>query len=218
MVCLVTVRRAGRFLWNIARGERLRTPTESELAKEPAMNTPLFLAASLAVLSLAACNDSKTPAGESTVTADAEIPPAVALTPAQEFANKVAASDMFEIEVSRLAQAKASSEKTKRFAEEMVKAHTDSTAKLKAAAGGGTSPIAPVTKMNEAQRQVLIELGEVSGAGFDEAYARAQVNAHQQTLDALKAYSGSGEDVSLKAFAAEMVPIVTAHLNMAKAL
>jgi putative membrane protein len=75
-----------------------------------------------------------------------------------------------------------------------------------------------VVEMNAAQRRVMTELGEISGASFDDAYAKAQVNAHQQTLDALKAYSASGEVASLKAFAAEMVPIVTAHLNMAKAL
>ncbi len=38
------------------------------------------------------------------------------------------------------------------------------------------------------------------------------------TLDAPKAYSASGDVASLKAFATVLVPIVTAHFNMAKGL
>jgi putative membrane protein len=38
------------------------------------------------------------------------------------------------------------------------------------------------------------------------------------TLDALKSYSATGEVPSLKAFATELVPIVTSHLDMAKGL
>lgn len=41
---------------------------------------------------------------------------------------------------------------------------------------------------------------------------------HQKTLDALKAYVANGNAPQLKAFAEEMIPIVTAHLNMAKAM
>lgn len=37
------------------------------------------------------------------------------------------------------------------------------------------------------------------------------------TLAKLKAYSANGAVPSLKRFATELVPIVTAHLNMAKA-
>ena len=58
----------------------------------------------------------------------------------------------------------------------------------------------------------------MSGAEFDAAYAKAQVEAHQMTLDALKAYAADGAVPTLKSFATELVPVVTAHLNMAKAL
>jgi putative membrane protein len=68
------------------------------------------------------------------------------------------------------------------------------------------------------QQQKLDELKTKSGAEFDTAYAAAQVEAHQMTLDALKAYSASGDVPSLKSFATELVPVVTAHLNMAKGL
>ncbi|RVT39633.1 DUF4142 domain-containing protein [Sphingobium algorifonticola] len=100
----------------------------------------------------------------------------------------------------------------------MIKAHTDSTAKLKTAAAGATPAITPDAQLSPAQQQTLNDLQAKSGAGFDTAYARAQVDAHQAALDALKAYSGSGEVASLKSFATGLVPTVTAHLNMAKGL
>ena len=141
-----------------------------------------------------------------------------ATTPAsagQSFADAAAASDTFEIESSRLAASKAGAAKVKRFAEQMIKAHTDSTAKLKTAAAGFAGDY-PGPALTAATGQ--LESCAKSGADFDQAYGAAQVDAHQTTLDALKAYSANGEVASLKAFATELVPIVTGHLNMAKGL
>ncbi|RYE69789.1 MAG: DUF4142 domain-containing protein, partial [Rhizobiaceae bacterium] len=78
--------------------------------------------------------------------------------------------------------------------------------------------ITPTPSMTAMQQQTLADLQSKSGADFDKAYMAAQVNAHQMTLDALKAYAASGEAPSLKSFAGGLVPTVTAHLNMAKAL
>ena len=142
----------------------------------------------------------------------------VAASPGQVFVNAAAASDAFEIETSKLAAEKAGVAKIKTFAGQMIKAHTDSTAKLKAAASAATPPITPNMQMTPEQQQALDALKAKSGADFDTAYATAQVDAHQKTLDALKAYSATGDVPSLKTFASELVPIVTAHLNMAKGL
>ena len=129
-----------------------------------------------------------------------------------------AASDMFETESSRLAASKAASSDVKQFAEQMIKAQSESTAKLATAAAAATPAITPLGDMTDMQRQTLSDLAGKSGADFDTAYAKAQVDAHQATLDALKAYSVNGDVASLKTFATQMAPVVTAHLNMAKAL
>jgi putative membrane protein len=145
-------------------------------------------------------------------------PAATPASPGQAFADTAAASDAFEIETSKLAATKAGSAKVKSFAAQMIKAHTDSTAKLKTAAAAASPAITPVAALTSAQQAKLDELSAKSGADFDQAYAAAQVDAHQMTLDALKAYSANGDVASLKAFATELVPIVTGHLNMAKGL
>ena len=137
---------------------------------------------------------------------------------AQGFANAAAASDHFEIESSKMAAASAKSSAVKAFASKMIAAHTASTAKLKAIAGAQSPAITPDDTLSSAQQASLDSLKPLKGAAFDTAYAAAQVDAHQKTLDALKAYAASGDNDALKGFAKDMVPTVTAHLNMAKGL
>ncbi len=152
-------------------------------------------------------------AADANATAEAPLP-----TSAQGFANAAAASDRFEIESSKLAAASASSAAVKSFADKMVTAHTGSTAKLKATAGGLSPAITPDDTLSAAQQTTLDSLKTLKGADFDRAYAAAQVDAHQKALDALNAYAISGDSDALKDFAKGLVPTVTAHLNMAKAL
>lgn len=139
-------------------------------------------------------------------------------SPAQTFANTAAASDMFEVESSKLALSKSSSAQVKKFADMMVKAHTESTEKLKAAANSVTPAIVPNAALSAEQQATMDKLNSASGSAFDTAYIAAQIDGHQKTLDALRAYSTSGEVPALKTLAGEMVPVVTAHLNMAKGL
>ena len=139
-------------------------------------------------------------------------------TSAQGFANAAAASDRFEIESSRLAAAQASSAAVKSFADKMIAAHTESTAKLKSTAGGLSPAITPDDTLSPEQQSTLDSLKAAKGAAFDSAYAAAQVDAHQKALEALNGYAASGDTPALKTFASGLVPTVTAHLNMAKGL
>jgi putative membrane protein len=192
------------------------------------MKTTVILAVSAAALALAGCKKTETPSdGASSAASDSAIPAAdtsapaadvAAANPDQAFADAAAASDAFEIQTSKLAQTKAKSAKVKSFAEQMIKAHTASTAKLKSAASSASPAITPQPQLTPVQQQTLDSLSAASGADFDTAYAKAQVDAHQITLDKLKAYSTGGAQASLKSFATGLIPVVTAHLNMAKAL
>lgn len=186
------------------------------------MKRAAWIAISSAAFAVAGCGKSSDEADKAsptdvaaTATEAAVLPPVSA---GQQFADTAAASDTFEIETSRLAATKASAPKVKKFAEQMIKAHTESTAKLKAAGASVSPVIVPTAQLTAAQQQTLDALATKSGAEFDTAYAQAQVDGHQATLDALKAYSATGDVPALKAFATELVPVVTAHLNMAKAL
>jgi len=144
--------------------------------------------------------------------------PAPVVTGGQAFANTAASSDAFEIETSKLAESKSENAAIKKFAKQMITAHNDSTAKLKAAAASATPVIMPDATLTPAQQAKLSALQAQSGAAFDAAYATEQVAAHQATLDALKGYAANGDVPQLKDFAGKLVPVVTGHLNMAKSL
>ena len=185
------------------------------------MKYTAMIAVSAAALALASCGKKDEPVAPESPAAEssaAMATPTESMTAGQSFANTAASSDAFEIETSKLAAEKEAPAKVKAFAQSMIKAHTESTAKLKTAAAAATPPVTPVAQMSALQQQTIAELQGKSGADFDTAYAKAQVDAHQMTLDALKAYSASGDVPSLKSFATGLVPTVTAHLNMAKGL
>jgi putative membrane protein len=142
----------------------------------------------------------------------------VTFSPGQAFANAAASSDAFEIQSSQMALASASSAAVKKFAQQMIDAHTQSTTKLKAAAAKAAPAITPDPAATAEQQAMLDGLKGKTGAAFDEAYVAAQRDAHRKTLDALRGYAAAGDEPSLKDWAAQTVPTVAAHLNMAEAL
>ena len=191
------------------------------------MHAVRWMTLGAAALVLAGCG-SKTETSSTTDTtvvanSDSSMSNDMVMTPTasagQTFANAAAASDAFELATSQLADAQGASGKTKKFAADMIKAHTESTDKLKTAAAGATPAIVPDATLSVEQQQVLDSLKGVKGADFDKAYATAQVDAHQKTLDALKANAGNNDvPQPLRDFATKLIPTVTAHLNMAKGL
>jgi putative membrane protein len=144
-------------------------------------------------------------------------PPALPTT-AAEFLNAAAASDKFEIESSKLAQSSGSSAAVKSFAQQMISAHTASTAKLKSTAAAMSPPLTPNDALNADQQGLMASLQGKTGVELDAAYAAAQVTAHQKTLDVLNAYANGGDNPQLASVAKGMIPTVTAHLNTAKGL
>jgi len=190
------------------------------------MTSKLVIFLSGTVLALAACgkheaanetaaNDVNLAAADNGAEMNAEAPSPLT---AQGFANAAAASDNFEISSSKLAATQATSAAVKKFATQMITAHTASTAKLKSTLAGMSSPMTADDTLSADQQATLDSLKGKTGADFDSAYASAQVDAHQKALDALNAYAASGDNEALKTFAKGLVPTVTAHLNLAKGL
>lgn len=150
--------------------------------------------------------------------AGSEASPSALPTTAQAFVDTAAASDKFEIESSRLAATSAQSAAVKSFAKQMISAHTATTAKLKSTLAGMKPALTPNDALNPDQQTLLDGLKGKTGAEFDSAYASAQVTGHQKTLDALNSYANGGDNPTLQGLAKNMIPTVTAHLNMAKGL
>lgn len=177
--------------------------------------------ASAAALALAACG-SQEQAAEAPAAADtAAVAPESAAEPdsatPQGFVTLAASSDMYEIEAGSLAEKMGQSDQVKEFGAMMVKDHTASSDKLKAAvAAGDASATIPVAMLPK--HRANLEALRSAGENFDGLYAQQQVAAHQEALTLLQGQAETGAVASLKAFAAETVPIVEGHLGHAREL
>ncbi len=139
-----------------------------------------------------------------------------AAPPAPEFVAKAGASDKFEITEANLALARSHNPRVKSFAREMVRDHTQSTMKVKAAARRVMGHNPPPPMLNPDQQRMVADLRASHGPDFDRTYLDQQVQAHQQALDLMQAYSSGGDAPPLRQAATEITPVVQHHLDMAK--
>jgi putative membrane protein len=131
------------------------------------------------------------------------------------FVQNAARSDMYEIEASKLAETRSKNTEIKKFARQMVKDHTKTTAEVKAHLPSGVTPPAELDKRRSG---MLDDLRASSASEFDKRYVDQQVAAHQEALTLMKGYAAHGSDAGLKQVAATAVPIVSGHLQMAKSI
>lgn len=184
-------------------------------------NLMLAGAASLA-LALTACGqqademDAGAPA--ETMAPDAN-PSATLATPANEaaapdFVMKAAASDMYELESSRLAQEKAQNAELKAFATQMIADHTKSTNDLKAAIAQANLNLQMPAAMPQDMQEKITALQNATGAEFDRLYAEQQVEAHQNALNLMSRYAQDGDTPALQTFASNTAPVIQRHFDM----
>jgi putative membrane protein len=171
-----------------------------------------LLLAAAGSLALAACASAE---------ADMEADAAAAtgdMTPNQRgaYVEMAAASDLFEIQSSQLAQAQAQRPEVREFAQMLVQHHQQTTAQLTAAATAAGTP--PTPDLMPMQQQMMDELRGASGANFDEVYLRQQVPAHEMALALHGNYARNGDTPALRAVASAAVPIVQQHLDRARQL
>lgn len=143
---------------------------------------------------------------------------AIAALPAAEFANTIAASDMFEIESGKLAAEKGTSQTVRDFAAMLQTDHKKSTDDLKAAGAQADPAITPAPVLTAEQLGNIDKLKGASGAEFDRLFAEQQIAAHQKGLEALQAYSAGGDVAPLREFATKAATVVQGHLDKAHAL
>jgi putative membrane protein len=136
---------------------------------------------------------------------------------APDFVNKVAISDMYEIQASRMAERRAGNAHIKAFATQMVRDHTASSAALRAAIHGQSGLSLPAA-LDSDHQNMLKELTDASAADFDQKYVDQQTHAHQDALDLLENYAQHGDNDALKTFANSVTATVQHHLDMIKSI
>ena len=150
--------------------------------------------------------------------ADANMGATTAAMSAQAFTDAAAATDMFEIQSGKLAETMATSASLKSMAKMLVADHTKSSEMFKAAAKK-TSPMVALPMTLPADMKAKLDaLKATKGADFDKLFVEQQMDAHKAALGALKAYSASGDQPSLKEFATNAIPVVQGHLDKMMAM
>jgi putative membrane protein len=130
------------------------------------------------------------------------------------FLQRAAEGGHAEIESSKLAATKASSDKVKAFAKQMVNDHTMAADELRALAASKGAQIPSVP--SSAQVATIKALAAAEGAKFDAMYATEMgVKAHQETVALFERSAKSATDADIRAWANKTLPTLNKHLTHA---
>ena len=130
------------------------------------------------------------------------------------FVSEAASAGLMEVDLGRVATARAFHQRVKQFAADMVADHTTANAALKEAAMTASIPV-PATMMEE-HRAVVERLTNLHGVDFDRAYMKAMVDYHEEDLEQFRQQAAAGAQPAVKALAAETLPTLEGHLAAAK--
>ena len=136
---------------------------------------------------------------------------------AEEFVKKVAISDMFEIEASKLVEPKADAD-TKPFAQKMITDHARTSEELKNLVQSGKVKAQLPTGLDPEHQSKLDQLKQQSGDTLDKTYDQIQVQAHKEAVTLFENYAQIGDNPDLKVWAAKTLPHLKEHLSMAERL
>ena len=133
----------------------------------------------------------------------------------REYVQMAAMGDLFEVEASRLALSRSPTAEIKQFAQEMVDAHTKTSDDLKARLVRAGLIVELPTTLDEDHKAMLDDLRASNAREFDANYIEQQKEAHEAALMLHRDYAMNGDAADLKALAADTVPKIEMHVQMA---
>jgi putative membrane protein len=137
--------------------------------------------------------------------------PAALPVDAQGFVTVLATGDLYELESSRMALQRQTSPGVNEMAQMLQREHTQSSAKLKAAAAQAGLEV-PATL--DAEKQKLIDdLKAAQGADFDQTFLNQQRLQHAKTLMMIQNYQAVGDNPALKDLAAALQKKIEFHID-----
>ncbi|NDP28835.1 MAG: DUF4142 domain-containing protein [Flavobacterium sp.] len=132
------------------------------------------------------------------------------------FLGEAAEIHIFEIEVGKLAQKKATNPEVKKYADMMVADHSKSLEELKAVASKKT--ISLPTDITEERREKYDELNKKMGAEFDKKYIDLMTEGHEKAVDKMTKISQQVSDEDVKLWASRQIDAMITHHNEADKL
>jgi putative membrane protein len=147
----------------------------------------------------------------------------------RDLVRDLSVGNMAEIELGKLAAAKATNTEVKKFGQKLTDEHTKALDSLKAVAS--QHKISVATALDDEHEKLRMRLSGLSGAEFDREFIDAMIDGHQETLDALEPRvdesnmaavipekSDNAATMGINRWAAQAYPAVHAHLEAAKAI
>lgn len=133
------------------------------------------------------------------------------------FVTKAAGGGLYEVEVSKLAESRASDPAVKQFAAMLVKDHTAANEELKQFAAAHNYPLPSVPPKDK--QAAIDRLAKLSGARFDTAY-REEVGLkdHKEDIKLFERASRATGNQLLKAWVDKTLPTLREHLKHAEEL
>jgi putative membrane protein len=135
---------------------------------------------------------------------------------AEEFVQRAAASDSFEIQTGNLALQKSTMTEVREFAQEIINDHTASSQELMSLAQ--QKNIQMPTTLPEDKQNKVNRLSGLSGTEFDKAFSDEQEEAHEEAVELYEQAAEDLEDADLRAFAQRTLPVLRMHLEHARTL
>jgi putative membrane protein len=149
----------------------------------------------------------------------------------ERFVKDMLMDGMAEVDLGKMAMQKALSAEVKQFGDRMVRDHTKAGNELKQIAGNYS--IAPPAQVDPEHQELMSRLSKLKGGDFDREYINAMVDGHQDVIDQLQKHadvdrfgdnkgavtpepSNQPSETAVNQWAANALPVVRGHLDMAK--
>ncbi len=126
----------------------------------------------------------------------------------EEFVRKAALGNLAEIQTSEIAETRAINPEVKEFARMMVKDHTASLEKLRAASSAYQLP----TAADQSLQEDVNALRNADADSFDRKYLDMQEKMHERAVELFETYAEDGADPSLDLYAQSTLPTIRKHL------
>lgn len=134
------------------------------------------------------------------------------------FVSKVTVANKYEIDTGELGIKYAKDGSVKSFAQMMVDDHTKAGEEFKAAVKEAKlDPPSETLDVTHTAKYAKLRVFTTE-AGFDAAYVKDGVAAHEDTVATFKDFAANGEDGPVKDFAKKTLPKLEHHLSMVKDL
>ncbi len=132
-----------------------------------------------------------------------------------DFMTDAAQGGMAEVEMGKLAAAKAQNAEVKKFGQMMVDDHTKINTEMKALA---TKKNVTLPADIGSHKSTMDKLSGLSGADFDKSYVSEMVEDHEGDVKAFQKQADTATDPDIKVFTAKSLAVIKKHLDAIKAI